>query len=85
MPTYDYRCQSCGHVVEIFHSILDDGPESCERCRGPVERVLHPAGVIFKGSGFYKTDSRPAPSSTTTDGSGSKSSAVSGEKTEAGS
>jgi putative FmdB family regulatory protein len=58
VPTYDYRCRDCGHTIEIFHSILDDGPDACERCRGPLVRVLHPAGVIFKGSGFYVTDSR---------------------------
>jgi putative FmdB family regulatory protein len=63
VPTYDYRCRDCGHTIEIVHSILEDGPETCERCRGPLMRVLHPAGVIFKGSGFYVTDSRKAPAS----------------------
>jgi putative FmdB family regulatory protein len=58
VPTYDYRCRDCGHTIEIVHSILEDGPDACERCRGPLVRVLHPAGVIFKGSGFYVTDSR---------------------------
>ena len=58
VPTYDYRCRDCGHTIEIIHSILDDGPEACERCRGPLVRVLHPTGVIFRGSGFYVTDSR---------------------------
>lgn len=60
MPTYDYRCRDCGHTLEIMHSILDDGPETCERCRGPLQRVLHPTGIIFRGSGFYVTDSRPS-------------------------
>ena len=68
MPTYDYRCAACGHTIEIFHSILDEGPEACERCLGPVQRVLHPTGVIFRGSGFYVTDSRSKP--TTTEGPG---------------
>jgi putative FmdB family regulatory protein len=58
VPTYDYRCRDCGHTIEIIHSILEDGPEVCERCRGPMQRVLHPTGVIFRGSGFYVTDSR---------------------------
>ena len=58
MPTYDYRCRDCGHTIEIMHSILEDGPDACERCRGPVDRVLHAAGLIFRGSGFYVTDSR---------------------------
>jgi putative FmdB family regulatory protein len=60
VPTYDYRCRDCGHTIEIIHSILEDGPEVCERCRGPMQRVLHPTGVIFRGSGFYVTDSRKA-------------------------
>ena len=68
MPTYDYRCRECGHTIEIMHSILEDGPDACERCRGPVDRVLHPAGVIFRGSGFYVTDSRR--SSASSEGSG---------------
>jgi putative FmdB family regulatory protein len=75
VPTYDYRCRDCGHTIEIVHSILEDGPEACERCRGPVERVLHPAGVIFRGSGFYVTDSRAGNSARGggSDGSGSGS------------
>ena len=60
VPTYDYRCRDCGHEIEIIHSILEDGPDACDRCRGPLVRVLHPAGVIFRGSGFYVTDSRAA-------------------------
>jgi putative FmdB family regulatory protein len=73
VPTYDYRCRDCGHTIEIVHSILEDGPDACERCRGPLVRVLHPAGVIFKGSGFYVTDSRQTDSHKATgssDGSG---------------
>ncbi len=58
MPTYDYRCLNCGRTVELVHSILEDGPEACEICGGPVQRVVQPTGVIFRGSGFYVTDSR---------------------------
>ncbi|HUH16600.1 MAG TPA: FmdB family zinc ribbon protein [Methylomirabilota bacterium] len=58
MPTYDYQCRSCGVTVEVIHSMLADGPTSCERCGGDLRRVLHAAGIIFKGSGFYRTDSR---------------------------
>lgn len=82
VPTYDYRCQECGHTVEIIHSILDDGPDTCERCRGLVQRVLHPAGLIFRGRGFYTTDSRkeaPAASGTpATGGEGGGSTKESG-------
>ena len=58
MPTYDYQCRSCGSVTEVIHSMLEDGPSTCERCGGVLRRVLFPAGIIFKGSGFYRTDSR---------------------------
>ena len=58
MPTYDYQCRSCGSVTELIHSMLEEGPSVCERCGGELRRVLYPTGIIFKGSGFYRTDSR---------------------------
>lgn len=58
VPTYDYQCRSCGSVTEVIHSMLDAGPTVCEQCGGELRRVLFPAGIIFKGSGFYRTDSR---------------------------
>ena len=58
MPTYDYQCRSCGSVTEVIHSMLEEGPAVCERCGGELRRVLYPTGIIFKGSGFYRTDSR---------------------------
>jgi putative FmdB family regulatory protein len=58
VPTYDYQCRSCGNRTEIIHSMLVDGPTTCELCGGPLKRVIHPTGIIFKGSGFYSTDSR---------------------------
>ena len=73
MPTYDYRCRDCGHTIEIIHSILADGPEVCERCRGPMQRVLHPTGVIFRGSGFYVTDSRSSKARATGESGGGES------------
>jgi putative FmdB family regulatory protein len=62
VPTYDYRCRQCGRTTEVIHSMLEDGPTTCEHCGGPLRRVLHPTGIIFKGSGFYRTDSRSSPS-----------------------
>jgi len=62
VPTYDYQCRSCGVITEVVHSMLEDGPTSCERCGGDLRRVVHAAGIIFKGSGFYKTDSRSSSS-----------------------
>jgi putative FmdB family regulatory protein len=58
VPTYDYQCRSCGHTIEVIHSMTEEGPTACERCGGALRRVLYPTGIIFKGSGFYKTDSR---------------------------
>ena len=56
MPIYEYRCPN-GHLFELFQRIGDAQPEVCEVCgEGPVERVLYPVAVHFKGSGFYSTD-----------------------------
>ena len=56
---------SAGTPIEVIHSMQESGPERCERCGGELRRVFFPAGIIFKGSGFYKTDSRSAGSSST--------------------
>lgn len=58
MPTYEYACTSCTHHVEVVQSFTDKPLESCERCGGRLRRVFHPAGILFKGSGFYSTDNR---------------------------
>ena len=56
MPIYEYKCPQ-GHVFELFQRMGDPAPEGCEICgEGPVERVLYPVAVHFKGSGFYSTD-----------------------------
>jgi len=60
VPTYDYECRSCGTVIELIHSMLEAGPSTCDKCGGELRRVLFPAGIIFKGSGFYRNDSRRA-------------------------
>lgn len=62
MPTYSYRCTACGHRFDQFQRFSDDPLTECPECHGFVKRVLHPVGVVFKGSGWYITDSRkPAP------------------------
>ena len=79
MPTYDYACAACGHRIERFESISDDGAKACPKCGKKKSRRLMGAGVglIFKGSGFYTTDSRrPAPAESD---SGSKDSGSSGD------
>jgi putative FmdB family regulatory protein len=56
VPTYEYKCPK-GHVFEIFQKMTDEPPKACEVCgEGPVQRVLYPVAVHFKGSGFYSTD-----------------------------
>jgi putative FmdB family regulatory protein len=56
MPIYEYRCPN-GHLFELFQRMGDPPPDVCEVCgEGPVERVLYPVAVHFKGSGFYSTD-----------------------------
>ena len=65
MPTYVYQCKECGHRFEIFQSFSADALDTCPECREvALRKVLFPAGVVFKGSGFYVTDSRQAPPST---------------------
>ncbi len=60
MPLYDYRCRTCSKVTEVRHGSRDAHAESCPDCGGELARVFHPAGIVFKGSGFYLTDSRKA-------------------------
>ncbi|MFW6074612.1 MAG: FmdB family zinc ribbon protein [Chloroflexota bacterium] len=55
---YDYQCDDCGYRFEVRQSFHDDPLTSCPKCTGVVRRVIHPTGVIFKGSGWYITDSR---------------------------
>jgi putative FmdB family regulatory protein len=55
MPIYEYRCEN-GHTFEVFQSMSDDPVEICEECGAPVQRVLHPVAIHFKGSGFHNTD-----------------------------
>jgi len=56
MPTYDYLCQTCGHRFETWQKMTDEPLTTCPECGSHIRRVLYPAGVVFKGSGFYKTD-----------------------------
>jgi putative FmdB family regulatory protein len=58
MPTYQYRCADCGHFFEIVQSFSDDSLTECPECTGTLRKVFNAVGVVFKGSGFYKTDSR---------------------------
>src|SRR5205823_6818778 len=58
MPIYGYVCRQCGHEFEVLQGINDAPLKSCPECMGPLQKLLYPVGVIFKGSGFYTTDYR---------------------------
>ena len=62
MPLYDYRCTKCGHTTEIRHGFNDTHSDPCAQCGSEVKRVIGAAPIVFKGSGFYVTDSRPSSS-----------------------
>src|SRR3954449_3812193 len=64
MPTYQYACTSCGERLEAVQKFSDDPLTECPVCGGALRKVFSPVGVVFKGSGFYKTDSRSSRSST---------------------
>ena len=58
MPTYQYACTACGHELEAVQSFSDPALTECPECGGALRKVFSAVGVVFKGSGFYKTDSR---------------------------
>jgi putative FmdB family regulatory protein len=74
MPTYEYRCKSCGEHLEVVQSFKDDPLTECPACGGTLRKVFGNIGIAFKGSGFYKNDSRTAAKSTSSAGSASSSS-----------
>ena len=63
MPLYDYRCTACGQTTEVRHGFNETYAERCGACGGAMSRVFNAAPIVFKGSGFYVTDSRPSGSS----------------------
>ncbi|MFD3452739.1 FmdB family zinc ribbon protein [Streptomyces sp. NPDC058691] len=82
MPTYQYQCTECGEGLEAVQKFSDDALTECPACHGRLRKVFSAVGVVFKGSGFYRTDSRgssssSAPAATAGSGSESKSSSSS--------
>ena len=69
MPTYAYACTECDHRFDIVQSFHDDALTQCPECGGRLRKVFNSVGVVFKGSGFYKTDSRNSTSASTAAGS----------------
>ena len=74
MPTYEYECTSCGQHIEVFQRIVEDPLTTCGVCGGTLRKVFHPVGIVFKGSGFYATDSRSAAAKKDGDGGSSTTS-----------
>jgi putative FmdB family regulatory protein len=87
MPTYDYACTHCDHAFEVFQAFTDDALTECPECGGRLRKVFGSVGVVFKGSGFYRTDSRSSstvPAAKSSDG-GSGSAGGSGSSSSSGS
>jgi putative FmdB family regulatory protein len=95
MPTYEYRCKKCGEHLEVVQSFSEEPLKVCPSCKGQLQKVFSPVGIVFKGSGFYKTDNRggkggshshtekSSPSSdTSSSSSDSSTSSSSGSKTD---
>jgi putative FmdB family regulatory protein len=72
MPTYEYVCKNCGDNFEIFQSFSDKPLKKHKECGGDLQKVFHARGIVFKGGGFYATDSRPASSTKDTKGRNGK-------------
>lgn len=76
MPTYQYSCTECGHFFEAVQSFSDDSLTVCPQCQGKLRKVFNAVGVVFKGSGFYRTDSRAANGSSSSSESSKSSSST---------
>jgi putative FmdB family regulatory protein len=88
LPLYDYQCRTCSKVTEVRHGFRETYDGTCPECGGELARVFNPAGIVFKGSGFYITDSRKSSGSESGSSSGdgaSKSSDVASKPAESGS
>jgi putative FmdB family regulatory protein len=96
VPTYQYACTECGHAFEQVQSFSDDALTECPACSGRLRKVFNAVGVVFKGSGFYRTDSRAggpgspgsspasAPAASGEPGASSPAPAAAGEKKASG-
>jgi putative FmdB family regulatory protein len=76
VPTYSYACTECDNRFDVVQAFTDDALTTCQRCSGRLRKIFNSVGVVFKGSGFYRTDSRESAKSST-NGSGEKSSSES--------
>lgn len=81
MPTYEYACRDCGEHLEVVQSFKDAPLTECGRCGGTLRKVFSAAGIIFKGSGYYVTDSRKSGASADSGSSSESSSSTSKDST----
>ncbi|MFI7444514.1 FmdB family zinc ribbon protein [Nonomuraea indica] len=89
MPTYQYACNDCGEQLEVVQKFTDDALTVCPACQGNLRKVFSAVGIVFKGSGFYRTDSRSSsssstPASSSTSGSSSSSASSSSSSSKSG-
>ena len=82
MPTYQYRCKDCDNDFEIFQPFSDDALTACHKCGGSLRKVFGNVGITFKGSGFYKNDSKGAKGTKSSSSNGSNGSSGSGSSSE---
>ncbi|BBX23725.1 FmdB family transcriptional regulator [Mycolicibacter terrae] len=75
MPTYSYACTECSNRFDVVQAFTDDALTTCEECNGRLRKIFGKVGVVFKGSGFYRTDSRDAGKTSTNGGGSAKSTA----------
>ncbi len=80
MPTYSYACTECDNRFDAVQAFTDDALTSCPQCSGRLRKLFNSVGVVFKGSGFYRTDSREAGKSSSTTSKSESSSSSSSEK-----
>ncbi|MFI8528224.1 FmdB family zinc ribbon protein [Promicromonospora sukumoe] len=85
MPTYAYRCADCGHAFDIHQEFKDESLTVCPECQGRLRKVFSSVGVTFKGSGFYRTDSRSTSTSSTVKAGKSESSGSGSDSSSSGS
>ena len=79
MPTYQYRCQDCGHEFDAYQSFSEDALTDCPVCDGRLSKVFGNVGIAFKGSGFYKNDSRSGSKSSSSGSSNGSATSTTGD------
>ena len=84
MPTYSYACTECGHTFDAVQAFSEDALTTCPQCSGRLRKLFNSVGVVFKGSGFYRNDSREAAKSSSANDSGSSAVQSGGDKTGSG-